>query len=87
MRVNGTIMMTASKTAFGSLGLLCGMSFLLAACPATFDDGTVSLVAGGVLAAGAITAAVFWPKHSKEVARMTPIAAPGYGGASFTGSF
>jgi hypothetical protein len=48
---------------------------------------TVSLVAGGVLAAGAITAAVLWPKHSKEVARITPIIAPGYGGASFIGSF
>lgn len=30
--------MTPSKTAFGSLGLLCGLSFLLAACPAALDD-------------------------------------------------
>jgi hypothetical protein len=48
---------------------------------------TVSLVAGGVLAAGAITAAVLWPKRSSESARITPIVAPGYGGASFVGSF
>jgi hypothetical protein len=48
---------------------------------------TVSLVAGGVLAAGAISAAVLWPSRSKESARITPIVAPGYGGASFVGSF
>ena len=49
---------------------------------------TVSIVAGGVLAAGAITAAVLWPGRSKEAsARITPIVAPGYGGASFVGSF
>ena len=48
---------------------------------------TVSLVAGGVFAAGAITAAVLWPKRSSESARITPIVAPGYGGASFVGSF
>jgi hypothetical protein len=32
------IMMTASKTALGSLGLLCSLTFFLAACPATLDD-------------------------------------------------
>lgn len=48
---------------------------------------TVSLVAGGVLAAGAVAAIIFWPKSSKEQARITPIVAPGYGGASFVGRF
>ena len=48
---------------------------------------TVSIIAGGVLAAGAITAAVLWPGRSREAARITPIVAPGYGGASFVGSF
>jgi hypothetical protein len=48
---------------------------------------TVSLVAGGVLAAGAVAAVLFWPKSSKEQARITPIVAPGYGGASFVGRF
>ena len=31
-------MMTASKTAFASLGLLCGLGFLITACPASLDD-------------------------------------------------
>lgn len=48
---------------------------------------TVSIVAGGVLAAGAVAAVLFWPKSSKEQARITPIVAPGYGGASFVGRF
>jgi hypothetical protein len=48
---------------------------------------TVSLVAGGVFAAGAIAAAVLWPKSSKETARLTPVVAPGYGGASFVSRF
>jgi hypothetical protein len=48
---------------------------------------TVSLVAGGVLAAGAVAAVVFWPKTSREHARITPIVAPGYGGAAFVGRF
>lgn len=48
---------------------------------------TVSLIAGGAFAAGAIGAAILWPKSSKEQARITPIVAPGYGGASFVGRF
>jgi hypothetical protein len=48
---------------------------------------TVSIVAGGVLAAGAVAAVALWPKTSKEQARITPIIAPGYGGASFVGRF
>jgi hypothetical protein len=31
-------MMTASKTAFASLGLLCGLGLLITACPASLDD-------------------------------------------------
>jgi hypothetical protein len=48
---------------------------------------TVSLVAGGVFAAGAVAAAVLWPKSSKESARLVPNVAPGVAGASFIGSF
>ena len=48
---------------------------------------TVSLIAGGTLAVGAVAAAVFWPKSSKESARITPMFAPGYGGAAFGGTF
>ena len=49
---------------------------------------TVSLIAGGTLAVGAVAAAVLWPKGSKEAAaRFTPMVAPGYGGASFGGTF
>lgn len=48
---------------------------------------TVSLIAGGTFAAGAIAAALLWPKGSKESARITPLVAPGYGGASFAGRF
>jgi hypothetical protein len=48
---------------------------------------TASLIAGGVLAAGAVTALVLWPKRSREQAAITPTVAPGYGGASFTGRF
>ena len=48
---------------------------------------TVSLIAGGTFAAGAIAAALLWPKSSTESARITPIVAPGYGGATFVGRF
>ena len=48
---------------------------------------TASLVAGGVFAAGAVAAAVLWPKTSKESARLVPNVAPGHAGASFVGSF
>ncbi|AKU99342.1 hypothetical protein AKJ09_06006 [Labilithrix luteola] len=50
---------------------------------------TVSAIAGGVFAAGAIATVFFWPKSSKEKdsARLVPSVAPGYGGASFVGRF
>ena len=48
---------------------------------------TVSLIAGGAFAAVAIGSIILWPKSSKEQARITPIVAPGYGGASFVGRF
>ena len=48
---------------------------------------TVSLIAGCTFAAGAVAAALLWPKSSTESARITPIVAPGYGGASFVGRF
>lgn len=48
---------------------------------------TVSLIAGGTLAVGAVAAAVFWPKGSKEVGRITPMVAPGFGGATLGGTF
>ncbi|MDB4945400.1 MAG: hypothetical protein JWP97_4934 [Labilithrix sp.] len=48
---------------------------------------TVSFLAGGVFAAGAVATAIWWPKRSREVARVVPMMAPGYAGASFAGSF
>ncbi len=48
---------------------------------------TVSIIAGGTFAAGAIAAAILWPKSSKESARIVPSVAPGHAGASFVGSF
>ena len=48
---------------------------------------TVSIVAGGAFAAGAVAAALFWPKSSKESARIVPNVAPGHAGATFVGSF
>jgi hypothetical protein len=48
---------------------------------------SVSLIAGGAFAAGAVATAFLWPKGSSESARLTPMVAPGYGGASFSGKF
>ncbi len=48
---------------------------------------TVSLIAGGTFAAGAITAALLWPKNASDSARIAPLVAPGYGGASVVGRF
>lgn len=49
--------------------------------------GTVSILVGGTLAAGAIATAIFWPSKKSEAARLTPSVAPGYAGASLVGSF
>ena len=48
---------------------------------------TVSLVGGAVFAAGAVTAAVFWPKGSERSARLVPTATPSYGGVTLIGRF
>ncbi len=48
---------------------------------------TVSLVGGGVLAAGAVATAAFWPTHAERSARVVPLAAPGYAGVGFVGGF
>lgn len=48
---------------------------------------TISLVGGGVFAAGAVAAAIFWPASSERSARVVPVTAPGYGGMSFVGRF
>ncbi len=48
---------------------------------------TVSIIAGATFAAGAVAAALLWPKGSKESASITPVVAPGYGGASVGGRF
>jgi hypothetical protein len=48
---------------------------------------TVSLVATGAFAAGAIAVALLVPWHRSESARVTPVVGPGYGGASFVMGF
>lgn len=51
---------------------------------------TVSLVAGGVLAAGAVAAAIVWPggaTASKTSGRVVPSFAAGYGGMTLMGRF
>lgn len=47
---------------------------------------TIGLVAGAVLAAGAVGAIVLWPSN-KESAVLTPAIAPGVAGASLSGHF
>ena len=61
-RVNETMMMTASKTAFVSVALLCGLGVSVTACPASLDDrcadgacvSATSPVEGGVDTDGAV---------------------------------
>lgn len=48
---------------------------------------TVSVIAGAACVAGAVATALLWPRGSKESAGITPVVAPGYGGASFGGRF
>lgn len=48
---------------------------------------TMSIVASGVLAAGAVAAAVFWPGPRREAARITPLVGTGFGGASLSFGF
>lgn len=49
---------------------------------------TVSIVGGALFAAGAVTAAVLWPKHSSErTARVLPAVGAGYAGVSIHHAF
>jgi hypothetical protein len=48
---------------------------------------TVSLIAGGALAAGAVATALLWPKGTMESARLTPMVGAGVAGANLVGSF
>ena len=61
-------MMTATKTAFASLGLLCGLGFSITACPASLEEVTYHHVLTHTSGIGEMTDEELAPIDSNETA-------------------
>ncbi len=54
---------------------------------AYMTSSLIAGVAGGILAAGAVTAALVWPARDGSTAKVAPLVGPGFGGATLGGRF